>query len=255
MYNTEDLGSSIMTIRYKLVFVGDINVGKTSVMNRFINDEFSGEYDVNQFYNLTFILYFLQATIGVDFATKTIEYKDNSIKLQIWDSAGQERYKALIPSYVRGASIIFILYDVSNKNTFTNVITWINFIKQVNTDDSVLVLCGNKIDLARQVSNSEGKILAEKENMIFFETSAKNATGVSNMMYTCIAQLPFFEQFQVEKESLIQDLANNNNKNTEGGIFEIDVEKNNNYTGNAENSSNIILNKNNIENEKKKCGC
>ena len=255
MYNTEDLGSSIMTIRYKLVFVGDINVGKTSVMNRFINDEFSGEYDVNQFYNLTFILYFLQATIGVDFATKTIEYKDNSIKLQIWDSAGQERYKALIPSYVRGASIIFILYDVSNKNTFTNVITWINFIKQVNTDDSVLVLCGNKIDLARQVSTSEGKILAEKENMIFFETSAKNATGVSNMMYTCIAQLPFFEQFQVEKESLIQDLANNNNKNTEGGIFEIDVEKNNNYTGNAENSSNIILNKNNIENEKKKCGC
>ena len=255
MYNTEDLGSSIMTIRYKLVFVGDINVGKTSVMNRFINDEFSGEYDVNQFYNLTFILYFLQATIGVDFATKTIEYKDNSIKLQIWDSAGQERYKALIPSYVRGASIIFILYDVSNKNTFTNVITWINFIKQVNTDDSVLVLCGNKIDLARQVSTSEGKILAEKENMIFFETSAKNATGVSNMMYTCIAQLPFFEQFQVETESLIQDLANNNNKNTEGGIFEIDVEKNNNYIGNAENSSNIILNKNNIENEKKKCGC
>ena len=91
--------------------------------------------------------------------------------------------------------------------------------------------------------------------MIFFETSAKNATGVSNMMYTCIAQLPFFEQFQVEKESLIQDLANNNNKNTEGGIFEIDVEKNNNYTGNAENSSNIVLNKKNIENEKKKCGC
>ena len=256
MYNTEDLGSSIMTIRYKLVFVGDINVGKTSVMNRFINDEFSGEYDVNQFYNLIFILYFLQATIGVDFATKTIEYKDNSIKLQIWDSAGQERYKALIPSYVRGASIIFILYDVSNKNTFTNVITWINFIKQVNTDDSVLVLCGNKIDLPRQVSTSEGKILAEKENMIFFETSAKNATGVSNMMYTCIAQLPFFEQFHVEKESLIQDLANNNSKNTEGGIFEIDVDKNNNnYGGNADNSSNIVLNKKNIENEKKKCGC
>ena len=198
----------------------------------------------------------LQATIGVDFATKTIEYKDNSIKLQIWDSAGQERYKALIPSYVRGASIIFILYDVSNKNTFTNVITWINFIKQVNTDDSVLVLCGNKIDLARQVSTSEGKILADKENMIFFETSAKNATGVSNMMYTCIAQLPFFEQFQVEKESLIQELANNNSKNTEGGIFEIDVDKNNNYSGgNAENSSNIVLNKKNIVDEKKGCGC
>ena len=192
----------------------------------------------------------------MDFATKTIEYKDNSIKLQIWDSAGQERYKALIPSYVRGASIIFILYDVSNKNTFTNVITWINFIKQVNTDESVLVLCGNKIDLPRQVSTSEGKILADKENMIFFETSAKLATGVNNMMYTCIAQLPYFEQFQVERENLIQDLANNNSKNTEGGIFEIDIDKNsNNQAGNAENSSNIVLNKKNMEKEKNGCGC
>jgi hypothetical protein len=98
--------------------------------------------------------------------------------------------------------------------------------------------------------------LADKENMIFFETSAKNAIGVSNMMYTCIAQLPFFEQFQVEKESLIQELANNNSKNTEGGIFEIDVDKNNNYSGgNAENSSNIVLNKKNIVDEKKGCGC
>ena len=109
--------------------------------------------------------------------------------------------------------------------------------------------------MARQVSTSEGKILADKENMIFFETSAKNAMGVNNMMYTCIAQLPFFEPYQVEKETLIQELANNNSKNTEGGIFEIDVDKNNNYSNNAENSSNIVLNKKQIEKEKKSCGC
>ena len=96
--------------------------------------------------------------------------------------------------------------------------------------------------------------MADKENMIFFETSAKNASGVSNMMYSCIAQLPFFEQFQVEKEKLIEDLANNNSKNTEGGIFEIDVEKNNNGV-NAENSSNIVLNKKNLEERKKGCAC
>ena len=184
-----------------------------------------------------------------------IEFRDNTVKLQIWDSAGQERYKALIPSYVRGASIIFILYDVSNKNTFTNVITWINFIKQVNTDDSILVLCGNKIDLPRQVSTSEGKILADKEKMIFFETSAKASTGVSNMMYTCISQLPFFESFQVEKETLIQELININNNTTEAGIFEIDVDKNNNSVVNPQNASNIVLNKNNIDDEKKKCNC
>ena len=90
--------------------------------------------------------------------------------------------------------------------------------------------------------------------MIFFETSAKNATGVSNMMYTCIAQLPFFEQFQVDKESLIKDLANNNSKNTEPGIFDINVDKNV-VVNNAQNSSNIVLNKKNLENEKKGCGC
>ena len=119
-----------------------------------------------------------------------------------------------------------------------------------------MVLCENKIDLPRQVSTSEGKILADKENMIFFETSAKLATGVNNMMYTCIAQLPYFEQFQVERENLIQDLANNNSKNTEGGIFEIDIDKNsNNQADNGGNSSNIVLNKKNMEKEKNGCGC
>ena len=118
-----------------------------------------------------------------------------------------------------------------------------------------MVLCGNKIDLPRQVSTSEGKILADKEKMIFFETSAKESTGVSNMMYTCISQLPFFESFQVEKEALIQELAKVNSNKTESGIFEIDVDKNNNSVVNAQNASNIVLSKNNIDDEKKKCTC
>ena len=91
--------------------------------------------------------------------------------------------------------------------------------------------------------------------MIFFETSAKASTGVSNMMYTCISQLPFFESFQVEKEALIQELAKVNSNKTEGGIFEIDVDKNNNSVVNAQNASNIVLSKNNIDDEKKKCTC
>ena len=91
--------------------------------------------------------------------------------------------------------------------------------------------------------------------MIFFETSAKESTGVSNMMYTCISQLPFFESFQVEKEALIQELAKVNSNKTEGGIFEIDVDKNNNSVVNAQNASNIVLSKNNIDDEKKKCTC
>ena len=95
--------SSIDAIRFKIVFVGDVSVGKTSIMNRFLNNEFSNDYD---------------PSIGVDFHPKVIMYKNKSIKLQFWDSAGQEKYKSLIPSYVRGASIIFIIFDLSSNYNY-----------------------------------------------------------------------------------------------------------------------------------------
>ena len=127
----------------------------------------------------------------------------------MWDSAGLERYRALIPSYVRGASIIFIIYDISSKESFNNLNTWINFIKQVNTDNSMIVLCGNKTDLERKVTTKEGQILANKEKMLFFEVSAKNGENVTKMMYSCIAELPFFEQFKEgNKDELIKELSN-----------------------------------------------
>ena len=158
-------------------------------------------------------IYKIQATIGVDFATKMIEFRDNSIKLQIWDSAGQERYKALIPSYVRGAAIIFIIYDISDQKSFLNIETWINFIKQVNTDESLLILCGNKNDLDRQVNYKDGYELAQKNGMMFFETSAKKPTNINLMMFTAISKLPFFSQFEIDPENLIKELENVNCKN------------------------------------------
>ena len=140
----------------------------------------------------------------------------------MWDSAGLERYRALIPSYVRGASIIFIIYDVSSKDSFNNLNTWINFIKQVNTDNSMMILCGNKTDLERRVTTQEGKNLANKEQMMFFEVSAKNGENVNKMMFTCIAELPFFEQFQIQnKEQLIKDLEGGNNKKEQNSIYDI----------------------------------
>ena len=142
-----------------------------------------------------------------------IEFRDNTIKLQIWDSAGQERYKALIPSYVRGAAIIFIIYDLSDKKSFMNLETWINFIKQVNTDESLVILAGNKSDLERQVSYNEGYELAKKNNMMFFETSAKKPSNINLMMFTAIAELPFFSQFEINKENLIKELQEVNCKN------------------------------------------
>ena len=140
----------------------------------------------------------------------------------MWDSAGLERYRALIPSYVRGASIIFIIYDISSKESFDNLGTWINFIKQVNTDNSMVVLCGNKTDLERRITTQEGTNLANKEQMLFFEVSAKNGFNINKMMYSCIAELPFFEQFQIgNKDELIKELEGGKNKKENNTIYDI----------------------------------
>ena len=140
----------------------------------------------------------------------------------MWDSAGLERYRALIPSYVRGASIIFIIYDISSKESFDNLGTWINFIKQVNTDNSMVVLCGNKTDLERRITTQEGTNLANKEQMLFFEVSAKNGFNINKMMYSCIAELPFFEQLQiVNKVELIKELEGGNSKKENNTIYDI----------------------------------
>ena len=177
----------------------------------------------------------------------------------MWDSAGLERYRALIPSYVRGASIIFILYDISSKDTFSNLENWINFIKQVNTDNSMIVLCGNKLDLDRQVTYKEGSELANKEGMKFFETSAKNGENVNRMMYSCIAELPFFEQFNVDKETLIKELENINSKKEQNSIYDIVKEKKEekvvglNVNGQQQGQNVVVPGK--LELKKRKRGC
>lgn len=179
-----------------------------------------------------------------------IEFRDNTIKLQIWDSAGQERYKALIPSYVRGAAIIFIIYDLSDKKSFMNLETWINFIKQVNTDDSLVILAGNKNDLERQVTYNEGYELAQKNNMMFFETSAKKPSNINLMMFSAIAELPFFSQFEIDKESLIKELQKVNCKN--GSKVE---EINNDLNVKGDNNDNTQTTKIIIQKRKKNCDC
>lgn len=91
---------SALTIRYKVVLVGDISVGKTSIISQYIENNFKEVYD---------------PSIGVDFSSKTVRFRGRHLKLQMWDTAGQEKYKSLIPSYIRGSSIIFLVYDITSK--------------------------------------------------------------------------------------------------------------------------------------------
>ena len=94
------IDNSVIATRYKIVIVGDVNVGKSSLIARFVDNKFKGDYE---------------PSIGVDFSSKSLKFKDKIIKLQIWDTAGQEKYKSLIPSYIRGSNMIFIVYDITSK--------------------------------------------------------------------------------------------------------------------------------------------
>ena len=128
--------------------------------------------------------------------------------MQIWDTAGQEKYKGLIPSYVRNSSIVFVVYDVSTKSSFDNVPKWISFIRSI--ENTTLVLCGNKTDLEkREVTKEEGEAFAQKESLAFFETSAKTGDGIKQMFYSAVSDLPVFAENN-NKESLMKELMEEN---------------------------------------------
>ncbi|CAN1823433.1 Ras-related protein RABH1b [Linum perenne] len=146
--------------KYKLVFLGDQSVGKTSVITRFMYDKFDNTY---------------QATIGIDFLSKTMYLEDRTVRLQLWDTAGQERFRSLIPSYIRDSSVAVIVYDVASRHSFLNTSKWIEEVRTERGSDVIIVLVGNKTDLVekRQVSVEEGESKAREVNVMFIETSAK----------------------------------------------------------------------------------
>ena len=209
----DSMNISAGIIRYKLIFIGDAGVGKTTIINVIQGNPFQEQYE---------------ETIGVDFWPKTIQFQGKEIKLQMWDTAGQERYKGLIPSYVRNSSIIFLVYDVSNENSFNNMPSWIEFIKKIeNLENTLLVLIANKIDIKERIINTtQGKQLAEKENLIFYEISAKDYDKVINMFYNVIVQLHARkEQYNPSDYNfLVQELIKEN------GIKKKENNKSNDYT-------------------------
>lgn len=150
---------------FKILLIGDSGVGKSCLLARF----------ADHIYQETYI-----STIGVDFKIKTIHLDGKVLKLQIWDTAGQERFKTITSSYYRGAHGIIICYDVTDADTFNNVQTWLKEIEKYAPDDVCKLLIGNKCDLVvkRVVDHATAKEFADKLNIPFLETSAKNATNV-----------------------------------------------------------------------------
>eukprot|EP00286_Rhodomonas_abbreviata_P012645 CAMPEP_0181324638 /NCGR_PEP_ID=MMETSP1101-20121128/20473_1 /TAXON_ID=46948 /ORGANISM="Rhodomonas abbreviata, Strain Caron Lab Isolate" /LENGTH=210 /DNA_ID=CAMNT_0023432841 /DNA_START=150 /DNA_END=782 /DNA_ORIENTATION=+ len=174
--------------KYKLVFLGDQSVGKTSIITRFMYDKFDSTY---------------QATIGIDFLSKTMYLDDRVVRLQLWDTAGQERFRSLIPSYIRDSSVAVIVFDVTNRESFDNTGRWIDEVRQERGDDVILALVGNKTDLAekRRVSREEGEEKARKYKILFVETSAKAGLNVKALFKQLAHQLPGAESGTAGKES------------------------------------------------------
>ncbi|KAL7087101.1 hypothetical protein ACP275_13G044900 [Erythranthe tilingii] len=152
---------------FKLVLIGDSGVGKSNLLSRFTKNEFNLES---------------KSTIGVEFATRSIHIDGKIIKAQIWDTAGQERYRAITSAYYRGAVGALLVYDVTRRSTFENVIRWLKELRDHTDPNIVVMLIGNKSDLRHllAVSIEDGKELAERESLYFMETSALEATNVEN---------------------------------------------------------------------------
>ena len=154
--------------QYKLIFLGDQSVGKTCILNRYVNDEFTENY---------------QATIGLDFQSKNINIGNQDISILFYDTAGQEKFRSLIPLYTRDAKIILLVYDISKKESFIHLSDWLQELTNVNKEEVIFALVGNKSDLkdSRQVTLEEGQKFAEENNFIFQEISAKENEGFSDL--------------------------------------------------------------------------
>ena len=121
-----------------------------------------------------------KCTIGVDFLMKSIEINGKTVKLQLWDTAGQEKYKCMVSSYYRGANVALVVFDITNHDSFDSLPLWIENYYKNGPDQKNIILIGNKKDMVeeRQVTQEEAELFSQTNNMIYFETSAKDGDNI-----------------------------------------------------------------------------
>ena len=183
----------------KIVLVGCSTVGKSALINQYINNKFLE----------TQIL-----TIGCDKFTKVEKIKDLDIKINLWDTAGQERFRSLSPMFLKGSNIVILVYDITNKNSFEEIEQfWLDIVKE-NTTNFILSVAANKSDLYQkeEVNEEVGRNFAQREGAYFFITSAKNYNN-TRQLFLELAQI-YIEKFGVINNKNQKALANKKNKNS-----------------------------------------
>ena len=152
----------------KYIIIGDAAVGKSNLLLRYVHGQFKPEY---------------QLTIGVEFGAKNIEIGSKIFRIQIWDTAGQENFRSITRAYYKNSVCALVVYDISSRDSFNNVMSWIEDCRNQSPKTIFIVLVGNKCDLEdkRQVTYEEGKDLADKNELLFFESSAKDGINVDDI--------------------------------------------------------------------------
>ncbi|KAJ7272973.1 ras family-domain-containing protein [Mycena rebaudengoi] len=161
---------------FKVVLIGDSGVGKSNLLSRFTRNEFNLES---------------KSTIGVEFATRSIDVDGKTVKAQIWDTAGQERYRAITSAYYRGAVGALLVYDIAKHATYVNVTRWLKELRDHADSNIVIMLVGNKSDLKhlRAVPTDEAKTFSTENGLSFIETSALDASNVEGAFQTILTDI------------------------------------------------------------------
>ena len=155
-------------LRYKLIVIGDELVGKTAILNRFKNNQFNAIYE---------------PTVGLEFQSIPILIDDQSVNLLLYDVSGHQKFRSLIPLYASDVNIILLIYDISKNESFNNIDKWFSFLNNINKNDVIFALVGNKSDLDynRKVKIEEAEKYAKDHNFIFQEVSAMNGDGIQEL--------------------------------------------------------------------------
>ena len=184
---------------FKLVLLGDSGVGKSSLLVRFSDNTFTESY---------------MSTIGVDFKIKTIRVENKVIKLQIWDTAGQEKFRTITSSYYRGTHGVILIFDVTDKMSYTNIQKWVNEIDRQSIDNIVKMLIGNKCDLEskRVVDQAQAKQYSDSLGMTYIECSARSAFNVEEAFNIIATQILAIKEKPVASKGEVIELSDNKGK-------------------------------------------